>query len=194
MPYDGRTPTCLVVEDARVDERGMDRAAFQMAPNVGEDLKPLAAIASGGELSRVVLALKAILAASEALETVIFDEVDAGIGGGVAEIVGQKLNGLAAHHQIICITHLPQIAARGSSHLHIAKEVRGGRTVTVVTRLEGEEREKEVARMIAGAGISEQVVASAREMLAARRAIEQKAKGESENARAAKAKGKVRGA
>jgi DNA repair protein RecN (Recombination protein N) len=166
VPSDGRTPTPLTVEGARVDERGMDKAAFMMAPNVGEDLKPLAAIASGGELSRVVLALKAILAASEALETVIFDEVDAGIGGGVAEIVGQKLRTLAAHHQVICITHLPQIAQFGDHHFKIAKAVHQGRTRTSIAPLDADERLEELARMLGGIKITQRTRDHAREMLA----------------------------
>jgi DNA repair protein RecN (Recombination protein N) len=171
VPSDGRTPTPLTVEGARVDERGMDKAAFMMAPNVGEDLKPLAAIASGGELSRVVLALKAILAASEALETVIFDEVDAGIGGGVAEIVGQKLRTLAAHHQVICITHLPQIAQFGDHHFKIAKAVHQGRTRTSIAPLDADERLEELARMLGGIKITQRTRDHAREMLARKRSL-----------------------
>lgn len=174
--------------------RGVDAIEFFLSPNPGEDVRPLARIASGGELSRVMLALKTLAAPDERGRSLIFDEVDAGVGGAAADAVGARLQALGERFQVLCITHLPQIAARGSSHLHIAKEVRGGRTITVVTRLEGEEREKEIARMIAGAGISEQVVASAREMLALRRTVEQTAKGESESAHAAKAKGKRRGA
>ena len=174
--------------------RGIDEIEFFLSPNPGEDVRPLARIASGGELSRVMLALKTLAAPDERGRSLIFDEVDAGIGGEAADAVGARLQALGSRFQVLCITHLPQIAARGSSHLHIAKEVRGGRTVTVVTRLEAEEREREIARMIAGTGISDGVVASAREMLAARRGDEQKAKGESENARTAKAKGKRRGA
>jgi DNA repair protein RecN (Recombination protein N) len=174
---------------------GIDEVEFFISPNPGEDVRPLARIASGGELSRVMLALKTLAAPDEAGRTLIFDEVDAGIGGAAADAVGARLQTLGERFQVLCITHLPPIAARGSSHLHIAKEVRGGRTVTVVTRLDGEAREKEIARMIAGAGISDQVVASAREMLAARRIVERKAKGESESRPRAKAKeGKTRGA
>jgi DNA repair protein RecN (Recombination protein N) len=169
--------------------RGVDDIEFFLSPNPGEDVRPLARIASGGELSRVMLALKTLAAPDQPGRTLIFDEVDAGVGGTAADAVGARLQALGQRFQVLCITHLPQIAARGSSHLHISKEVRGGRTVTVVTRLEGEEREKEIARMIAGAAISDQVVASAREMLAARRVVEQKAKGESESRLPAKAKG-----
>lgn len=166
VPADARIPRVLVVADAKVDERGMDRARFLIAPNVGEALKPLAAIASGGELSRVVLALKAILAASDALETVIFDEVDAGIGGGVAEIVGNKLKALAAHHQVVCITHLPQIAKFGDHHFKISKAVHQGRTRTTITPLNADERLEEMARMLGGIKITRRTLEHAREMLA----------------------------
>ena len=165
VPADERTPAFLTVAGCKTDERGVDRAVFQIAPNVGEKLKPLAAIASGGELSRVVLALKAILAASGALETVIFDEVDAGIGGGVAETVGRKLNALAAHHQVICITHLPQIAKFGDTHFRISKSVHQGRTRTAIDPLDGEERLREMARMLGGIRITRKTLAHAREML-----------------------------
>jgi DNA repair protein RecN (Recombination protein N) len=165
VPVDGRTSKYLSIDGCRVDERGLDRAAFLIAPNVGEQLKPLAAIASGGELSRVVLALKAILAASGSLETLIFDEVDAGIGGGVAEIVGKKLNGLAAHHQVICITHLPQIAKFGNDHFKISKSVRQGRTRTTIAPLDADERLEEMARMLGGIKITRKTLDHAREML-----------------------------
>jgi len=162
---DERTPAFLTIDGSRADERGTDRAVFQIAPNVGEQLKPLAAIASGGELSRVVLALKAILAVSGSLETVIFDEVDAGIGGGVAEIVGRKLKALAAHHQVICITHLPQIAKFGATHFKISKSVSAGRTRTTIDPLDAEERLEEMARLLGGVKITRKTLDHAREML-----------------------------
>lgn len=162
---DERTPPYLTIDGCKADERGTDRAVFQIAPNVGEHLKPLAAIASGGELSRVVLALKAILAASGSLETVIFDEVDAGIGGGVAEIVGQKLKALSDHHQVICITHLPQIAKFGDYHFKIAKAVSRGRTRTTIEPLDAEERLEEMARLLGGIKITRKTLDHAREML-----------------------------
>jgi DNA repair protein RecN (Recombination protein N) len=165
LPADDRTPRYLVMDGHKVDERGMDRAAFLIAPNIGEQLKPLAAIASGGELSRVVLALKAILAVSGSLETLIFDEVDAGIGGGVAEIVGKKLNALAARHQVICITHLPQIAKFGRDHFRISKSVHKGRTRTTITPLNATERLEEVARMLGGIKITPTTLDHAREIL-----------------------------
>jgi DNA repair protein RecN (Recombination protein N) len=165
LPADPQTDPFLTVEGFAVGETGFDRACFMIAPNVGEELKPLAAIASGGELSRVVLALKAILAQSDAVATIIFDEVDAGIGGGVAEMVGQKLAALARHHQVLCITHLPQIARFADHHYRISKHVAGGRTHTRIAPLTAEERVQEIARMLGGATITAKTLAHAREML-----------------------------
>lgn len=155
----------LTIDGKTIDETGIDCASFLIAPNVGEDLKPLAGIASGGELSRVVLALKAILAETESVETVVFDEVDAGIGGGVAEVVGKKLSFLARHHQVICITHLPQIAKFGDHHFKISKHVEQGRTITNIDPLGDEERIKEIARMLGGVEITRATIDHAREML-----------------------------
>jgi DNA repair protein RecN (Recombination protein N) len=164
LPSD--TSPYLRCSDAYLSESGMDRAAFMIAPNVGEAIKPLAAIASGGELSRVVLALKAILAQNDSLETVVFDEVDAGIGGGAAELVGKKLAGLSQYHQILCITHLPQIAKYGRHHFRIEKGVARGRTRTTITKLSSGERVEEVARMLGGEAITPTTLEHAREMLA----------------------------
>ncbi|MEI6245407.1 MAG: DNA repair protein RecN, partial [Acidobacteriota bacterium] len=166
---------------------------FYLSPNPGEELRPLAKIASGGELSRVMLALHGLSAgaaetAQGAIRTLVFDEVDAGIGGEAADAVGAELQKLASRCQVLCITHLPQIAARGDAHLVIDKQVKGGRTMTTVTRLDQGGREQELARMIAGAAISPTVVASAREMLAGRQRSKQIAKGESESKSRAKAK------
>jgi len=146
-------------------ERGMDEAEFYISPNPGEDLRPLARIASGGELSRIMLALKTLASTDEPGKTLIFDEVDAGIGGTVADIVGARLRALGSHFQVLCITHLPQIAAYGTTHFRIAKGLKGERTTTAVARLSVRAREDELARMIAGAEISASVRASAREML-----------------------------
>ena len=148
-----------------VSESGIDRAVFTIAPNVGETLKPLVAIASGGELSRVVLALKSILAASESVATIVFDEVDAGIGGAVAEVVGRKLATLARHHQVICITHLPQIAKFGDHHFKISKHVASGRTRTAITLLSADDRTREIARMLGGEKITRVTLEHARELL-----------------------------
>jgi DNA repair protein RecN (Recombination protein N) len=162
-------------------ERGIDHAEFFVSPNVGEDLRPLARIVSGGELSRMMLALKTMAVADGAGKTLIFDEVDAGIGGEVAEVVGQKLQQLGRRFQVICITHLPQIASRASSHYHLEKSVRGRRTVTAVQRLDASGRIDEISRMIGGKTVSEPVRASAREMLGIEAKGKQKAKGESES-------------
>ena len=155
----------LTIDKKPVSETGADRATFMIAPNIGEDLKPLSTIVSGGELSRVVLALKAILAENEAVETVVFDEVDAGIGGRVADVVGEKLSLLSCYHQIICITHLPQIAKFGDHHFRISKQVYRGRTVTIIKPLDNKDRVKEIARMLGGVEITRATLAHAHEML-----------------------------
>jgi len=150
---------------ARMGETGMDRAVFMIAPNVGEAEKPLTKIASGGELSRVVLAVKTILAEGDAVGTVVFDEVDAGIGGGVAEVVGMKIKEIACHHQVLCITHLPQIAKFGTHHYRIEKQVVNGRTCTSITPLTDEGRVAEMARMLGGVEVTRATLDHAREML-----------------------------
>jgi len=155
----------LALNGRLLSETGVDRASFMIAPNVGEAIKPLTAIASGGELSRVVLALKAILAQNDSLETVVFDEVDAGIGGGVAEMVGRKLAALARFHQILCITHLPQIAKYGEHHFRIEKAVAAGRTHTTIRRLDATARVQELARMLGGEEITPKTMDHAKEML-----------------------------
>ena len=146
-------------------DRGVDEAEFFVSPNPGEDLRPLARIVSGGELSRVMLALKTLGAEDAPGKTLIFDEVDAGIGGRVADVVGARLQALGDRFQVLCITHLPQIAARGATQFSIEKSVRGDRTVTSVERLDAEGRVDEVARMIGGVAVTEPVRASARELL-----------------------------
>lgn len=159
----------LYIGNSSVSENGLDRAEFMIAPNVGEDLKPLANIASGGELSRVVLALKAILAKNDSVETIVFDEVDAGIGGDVAEMVGKKLLTLSKHHQIICITHLPQIAKFGDHHFRISKQVRDGRTRTTIEPIPENDRVLELARMLGGVEITRATLDHAAEMLKMRK-------------------------
>ena len=154
--------------DERWSERGMDEAEFYISPNPGEDLKPLAKIASGGELSRIMLALKTLATTDMPGKTLIFDEVDAGIGGAVADTVGARLQRLGERFQVLCITHLPQIAAHGSTHFQIEKTVRAGRTSTRVLRIDGPDREAEIGRMIGGAAVTSAVLAGAREMLQAK--------------------------
>ncbi len=166
VPAPAGTDPNLVIGESAVTDSGIDRAVFTIAPNVGEALKPLAAIASGGELSRVVLALKSILAAFDSVATIVFDEVDAGIGGAVAEVLGRRLAALARRHQVLCITHLPQIAKFADHHFKISKQVVSGRTRTVIAPLADDERTREIARMLGGEKITRVTVAHARELLA----------------------------
>ena len=191
-------PGCIVdvrvaptEDEGRWTTGGIDDVEFFLSPNPGEELRPLARIASGGELSRVMLALHTLAATGDENRTLIFDEVDAGIGGVAADAVGARLQALARRSQVICITHLPQVAARAGTHFHISKTVRDGRTASSLRRLDEPGREREIARMIAGADVSAQVLASARELLAGRGESEAVAKGESPQR--AKAKGRKRG-
>ena len=147
-------------------ERGIDHAEFYVSPNPGEELRPLARIVSGGELSRVMLALRTLTIGEAPGKTLIFDEVDAGIGGRVAEVVGRRLGELGGRFQVLCITHLPQIAAHGASHFRIDKSVRASRTTTSVERLDDTGRVEEIARMIGGAVVTDALHATARELLA----------------------------
>lgn len=144
---------------------GVDEVEFLIAPNPGEAPKPLARIASGGELSRVALAAKTILAESDTVDTLIFDEVDSGIGGEVAVAVGEHLAALGKARQVLCITHLASIAARADNHYRVEKEVVGGRTATRLSRMEGRARAEEIARMLAGDPDEEASVAHAVELL-----------------------------
>jgi DNA repair protein RecN (Recombination protein N) len=155
---------------AKLKPTGFDRLEFFFEANPGEPPRPLAKIASGGELSRLMLAMKCLLAKKDMVETVIFDEVDAGVGGEAAEAVAKKIRELAEHHQVICITHLPQIAARGTEHLKVEKEVVNGRTQSTVALLTEEHRVSELARMLAGSSPTEQTQAWASELLTKGRA------------------------
>jgi DNA repair protein RecN (Recombination protein N) len=160
---------------------GIDQAEFYVSPNPGEDLRPLARIVSGGELSRIMLAIKTLTATtrrgfsdsgdrppSGAAPGLIFDEVDAGIGGRVADVVGRKLQTLGSAFQVLCITHLPQIAAFADTHFQIEKRIESGRTKTTVARLDDDGRVEELSRMLGGAGVTDGIRASAREMLVER--------------------------
>ena len=167
VKFDQRHDEQRELQDVKVEEvklDGLDQVEFMISPNIGEDLRPLARIASGGELSRIMLALKTILARTASVETVIFDEVDSGISGATAEVIGEKLSSLAAYHQILCITHLPQIASQGQNHFLVSKEVFNGRTQTIISGLEPEERVQEIARLLGGREITPRAVAHAREM------------------------------
>jgi DNA repair protein RecN (Recombination protein N) len=140
-----------VAEPAR---DGWDRVVFLFSANPGEDVQPLKDIASGGEMSRVMLALKTALAAADCVPVLIFDEIDAGIGGPMGQVIGTKMQALAKKYQILCITHLPQIAACGTTHLTVAKETKAGRTFTTVTALTESTRTEEIARMLSGTTIT----------------------------------------
>jgi DNA repair protein RecN (Recombination protein N) len=146
--------------------KGTDRVEFVIATNPGEPLRPLAKVASGGEISRVMLAVKAALARQEALPTMVFDEIDIGVGGRTANAIADKMATLAKSAQILCITHLAQIASRGQHHYYIEKQVKGDRTIVTVIPLTPDQRVSEIARMIGGAKLSETVLQHAREMLA----------------------------
>lgn len=163
-PLEGKSG--LEIDGARLSPTGIDRAEFLIAPNKGEQARPLAKVASGGELSRAMLAIKRTLAGLGPVGTYVFDEVDSGVGGGVAEVIGRKLADVARHHQVICITHLAQIAVYGDVHFRVSKSVRGERTHSEIARLDDEERLEEIARMVGGLTITERTRAAAAEMLA----------------------------
>ncbi len=152
-------------ERFRLTSSGVDAAEFLFSANPGEELRPLRKVASGGELSRIMLALKSVLSQADPVPTLVFDEIDVGIGGKVAEAVGKRLARLARAHQVICITHLPQIAKYADRHLMVSKSTRGGRTLTAIRPLDAEGRVEELARMTSGAAVTSAGVAHAREML-----------------------------
>jgi DNA repair protein RecN (Recombination protein N) len=154
----------------RLGPRGADQIEFLFSPNPGEEPRPLARIASGGELSRTMLALKVILATSDAVPVLIFDEVDAGIGGKTADTVGRKLRQVARARQVLCITHLPQIACYADHHLRTDKQVDEDRTVTSVAALGKEERVREIARMLGGESITDTTLKHATELIGQARA------------------------
>lgn len=157
-------------ERSGASETGIDRVEFKLTANPGEPLRPLHKIASGGEISRIMLALKTILANVDSVPTLVFDEIDVGIGGRTAERVGVRLRAIADERQVICITHLPQIASMGDHHYEVKKMTSGGRTVTTVQILSDEERVAEIARMLGGSSITKTVLKHAREMVSTRNA------------------------
>ena len=144
---------------------GADTVAFYMSANAGEALKPMSKVASGGELARIMLAMKNVLAEQDQVDTLIFDEVDTGVSGRAAQKVAEKLKSVARTKQVLCVTHLPQLAALASTHFLISKEERSGRTYTTVTPLDTEGRKRELARIIGGTNITETTLKSAEEML-----------------------------
>ena len=145
--------------------RGYDKVEFYLSTNVGEEEKPLTRIASGGEVSRIMLALKSILAKTDRLPVLIFDEIDVGVSGRIAQAVGASLKNLAGFHQVIAITHLPQIAGFADAHFAVSKTEQNNRAVTTLQRLTLDEQVREVARLMSGAEVTEAGLAGARELM-----------------------------
>lgn len=160
-----RVQFSCVFSEIPLSSGGADAVAFYMSANAGEALKPLSKVASGGELARIMLAMKNVLAERDRVATLIFDEVDTGVSGRAAQKVAEKLRSVARSKQVLCVTHLPQLAALATTHLLIAKQERGGRTYTTVTPLDLEGRKRELARIIGGTNITETTLKSAEEML-----------------------------
>jgi DNA repair protein RecN (Recombination protein N) len=161
----GKARFDVEIKQGEIKSTGMDEITFLVAPNVGEDLKSINKIASGGEISRIMLALKTILARADQIPTLIFDEIDTAIGGRIAQVVGRKLRTLSPNHQVICITHLPQIAVFASNHYYVDKKISEGRTKTIVDLLDKKGRESEIARMLGGERLTEITLKHAREMI-----------------------------
>jgi DNA repair protein RecN (Recombination protein N) len=163
-PLDGEAAE-IAIDGARLSPDGLERVEFLLAPNRGEEARPLSRIASGGELSRAMLAIKCVLADLGPAGMYVFDEVDSGVGGGMAEIIGRKIRSVAQHRQVLCVTHLPQIAVFADQHFKVEKVVRGERTLSTVRRLTRKEQQEEIARMLGGLRITAKTRAAARELL-----------------------------
>jgi DNA repair protein RecN (Recombination protein N) len=161
-------PTLEALSEPRAN--GYERVEFLFSPNPGEIPRPLAKIASGGELSRLMLAIKQVLPDSD-VPTLVFDEVDTGIGGATSELVGRKLKNVAVRQQVLCITHLPQVAVCAAQQLRVEKLIQNGRTATRIIELDQQGRTNEIARMLAGEKITDSALVHAAEMLAAGRQI-----------------------
>ena len=153
-------------ENGAYGSEGQDRAEFLLSANVGEPLKPMSRVASGGELSRVMLAVKSVLAEVDEVPVLIFDEIDTGVGGAIAASIGKRLRGLGRFHQVLCITHLPQVASQADHHLCVEKSSAKGRTATTVRTVVGVDREQEIARMLGGERVTQKVRETAAELLA----------------------------
>ena len=165
MPHGEFIVNLSRAEDSEPQRNGKDIIEFLVSTNPGLPAKPLSKVASGGELSRISLAIQVTTSTDKTTPTMIFDEVDSGIGGGIAEIVGQKLRRLGENRQVLCVTHLPQVAAQAHQHLFVAKNQTAAITSSTVRRLHADERIKEVARMLGGVTITDNTLAHAREML-----------------------------
>ncbi len=154
-----------IAEQEEFGPYGIDRVTYRFAANKGSALQELKKIASGGELSRLMLSLKSLIAESAAMPTLIFDEIDSGISGDIAGKVGKILARLGEGHQVICITHMPQIAVKGDTHFYVYKETSDESTIASIKQLEGQERIREVAKMLSGDSLSEAALENARELL-----------------------------
>ena len=163
----GAASLAVAIEPRELGASGADRVELMLCANRGEEPKPLSKVASGGELSRIMLAMKLVLRRADPVATYVFDEVDAGIGGGTAEVVGQTIRKVAAHRQVLCVTHLPQIAALADRHFRVSKAEAEGRTETAVVALSAAARRDELARMLGGLTITTEARAHAEAMLAA---------------------------
>ncbi|NTW50954.1 MAG: DNA repair protein RecN, partial [Chlorobiales bacterium] len=157
----------IIIDGSRYEttHSGYDHVEFLISTNLGEDPKPLVKVASGGEISRIMLAMKTVLAKSERLPILVFDEIDTGISGKIAQVVGFSIKELSRYHQIIVITHLAQIAALGQSHFRVRKETVKQRTISVVEHLNPEDHQKEVARLLSGTEITDASLRSAQELI-----------------------------
>ncbi|KAB8192086.1 DNA repair protein RecN, partial [Lysobacter maris] len=154
------------VEEDRPDPQGAERVEFLVAANPGQPARSLRKVASGGELSRVSLAIEVATLGLDAVPTMVFDEVDSGIGGAVADIVGRKLRALGARRQVLCVTHLPQVAAQGHAHYRVSKAASEGVTQSAVQSLSAGQREEELARMLGGVEMTREARAAAKRLLA----------------------------
>ena len=161
----GKIRFAICFTEQALAENGMDQVRFLMSANVGEELRPIHKIASGGELARIMLALKNVLAEQESIATLVFDEVDTGVSGRAAQKVAEKLTQVARHKQVLCVTHLPQLAAMADTHFSVEKGESGGRTFTRVIQLDREARKAELARITGGSQVTPALLESAGELL-----------------------------
>jgi DNA repair protein RecN (Recombination protein N) len=163
---EARFAVSIETDESTHAENGFDRIEFMLSANKGQPLLPLAKVASGGELSRIMLAFKSVTGDFDGIETMIFDEIDSGISGVTASIVGEKLLRMAANHQIICITHLPQIAAFADHHYLLEKSTNDSETFTILREIEGASRIDELARLLGGRNVTDAARENARELIA----------------------------
>ncbi|MCB0283613.1 MAG: DNA repair protein RecN, partial [Calditrichaeota bacterium] len=165
MTPDNDSPFAINGQKCRLSKTGFDEVLIQFSPNPGETLKAINKIASGGEISRIMLALKSVLAEKDQVPVLVFDEIDSGISGKVAQIVGKKISDLSRYHQIICITHLPQIAAFADHHLKVDKKTAGNITEVQIKALKFDDQVSELAHLLGGVSVSQQALDNAAQLL-----------------------------